>query len=130
MSTKLKVAALALLVGANLALFSPEIAHAQTTEFNNVCTDWQRQHGGCDIGLRALVLKMINWALLFVGLIATAILIYGGFLYVTSAGNDENVGKAKKLILYAAIGIVVIILSAVIVNSVLGIATTTSATQQ
>ena len=47
-------------------------------------------------------------------------IIYGGILYVTSAGNDENVQKAKKILMYAIVGIVVILLSFAIVNTVIG----------
>ena len=45
--------------------------------------------------------------------------IYGGVLYVTAAGNDDQVGKAKNVILYAVIGIVVILLSFALVNTVI-----------
>jgi len=46
-------------------------------------------------------------------------IIYGGFLYVSAAGNDEKIGKAKKIIMYAIVGIIVILLSFAIVNTVL-----------
>ncbi len=50
-----------------------------------------------------------------VGLVAVAFLIYGGFRYITSAGNDETAESAKKTIQNAIIGLVVVILSYVIV---------------
>ena len=49
--------------------------------------------------------------------------IYGGVLYVTSAGDTASVDKAKNILLYAVVGIVLILLSFAIVNTVLGAAT-------
>ena len=74
---------------------------------------------GGETDFRTLVLTIISYFLGFLGLLATIMVIYGGMQYVTSAGNDEAVGKAKKIILYAVIGIIVILLSFVIVNAVL-----------
>ena len=75
---------------------------------------------GGETDFRTLVLTIISYFLGFLGLLATIMIIYGGITYVSSAGNDEAVGKAKKIILYAVIGIIVILLSFVIVNAVLG----------
>lgn len=69
--------------------------------------------------LRGLILTIINYFLGFLGLLAVIMIIYGGVTYVTSAGNDEAVGNAKKIIMYALIGIIVILLSFVVVNAVL-----------
>lgn len=63
--------------------------------------------------------NVINIALGFVGLVAAGFLIYGGAMYITSAGDDSKAEKAKKTILYAIIGLVVIGLAAAIVNFVI-----------
>ena len=68
---------------------------------------------------RSLALTIVNFFLTFLGLIAVVMIIYGGFLYVTAAGKEESIGTAKKIIMYAAIGIIVILLSFAIVNTVL-----------
>lgn len=75
---------------------------------------------GGETSLRGLVLTIVNYFLGFLGLLAVIMIIYGGVSYVTSAGNDEAVGKAKKVIMYALIGIIVILLSFVLVRAVLG----------
>ncbi|TAK89083.1 hypothetical protein EPO04_03210 [Patescibacteria group bacterium] len=61
-----------------------------------------------------------NTVLFLVGAVAVIALIYGGFRYVTSAGNSKNVEDAKSTILYAIIGIVVAILAYAVVNFVVG----------
>jgi hypothetical protein len=62
------------------------------------------------------MLRIINIALAVAGLIAVLFLIIGGFRYITSAGNEETAENAKKIIINAIIGVVVIILSFVIVR--------------
>lgn len=79
-----------------------------------------RALSGGQTGLRGIVLTIINFFLGFLGLLAVVMVIYGGFLYVSSAGNEENVNKAKKILLYAVVGIVVIIVSFALVNTLLG----------
>ena len=61
---------------------------------------------------------IINYFLGILGLIAVAFLIYAGILMVTAGGNDEQIGKARKVITYAVIGIVIILLSWTIVTFV------------
>ena len=73
--------------------------------------------------VRSLALSIVNFFLGFLGLIAVVMIIVGGFFYVTASGNQEKIEKAKKIIEYAIIGIVVILLSFAIVNTVLGAGT-------
>ena len=59
---------------------------------------------------RQLALTIVNFFLTFLGLIAVVMIIYGGFLYVSAAGNQEKIESAKKIIMYAVNGIVVLML--------------------
>lgn len=70
--------------------------------------------------IRTLVLKIVNFFLGFLGLLAVIMVIYGGFLYVSSAGEQEKVDSAKKILLYAVIGIVVIVISFALINTLIG----------
>lgn len=80
--------------------------------------------GATDI--RSLVLTIVNTVLTFLGVVAVIMIIYGGMLYVTAAGAQEKIDKGKKILMYTVIGIVIIMLSFVIVNAVLGSATETA----
>lgn len=64
------------------------------------------------------ITTIINYFLGLLGLIAVAFLIYAGILMVTAGGNEEQVAKARKIIMYAVIGIVIILLSYTIVTFV------------
>ncbi|MCK5084583.1 MAG: hypothetical protein KAQ64_02935 [Candidatus Pacebacteria bacterium] len=57
--------------------------------------------------IKAAIMNVTNWILGFVAIIATLVVIYGGVLYLTAAGNEDNVATAKKTIAYGIIGIVV-----------------------
>ena len=92
---------------------------AAADDIDATCTDWQRQQGLCTAGLRGLVQTMVNWILYFLGFVATIFLLYGGFLYVTAGMSDDNIAKAKKIITYSVIGIVLILIAAVLVNALL-----------
>lgn len=74
---------------------------------------------GGEGSIRALVLRIVDFFLLFLGLIAVIMIIYGGILYITAAGNQEQVDKAKKIIMYAIVGIVIVLVSFALVNTVI-----------
>lgn len=61
-----------------------------------------------------------NFLLPFVGTIAISAIVYAGFLYLTAASNEEQSGKAKKIIIWVVIGIVIIFSAYAIVNTLLG----------
>jgi hypothetical protein len=67
-----------------------------------------------------LVLKYVNFALPYLALAAFLGFIYAGFLYVTAYGAEEQTTKAKKIMTYAIIGLVVVILSYGIVQLLTG----------
>ena len=71
-----------------------------------------------NIDIPELFRTVINYALGIAFFVAVIYLIYGGFLYITSAGNEESAEKGKNAIVYSLIGIIVIVLSFVIVSAV------------
>jgi hypothetical protein len=62
------------------------------------------------------VIKIVNYLLGFIGLILTIIVIYAGLKLIFSGGDDEELGNTKKILLYALLGVVIIILSYKIVQ--------------
>ena len=68
---------------------------------------------------RDFIETVVNFALSFVGIICVVTVIYGGLLYVTSRGDEDQTSKAKKAITYSVIGIVIILGSFAFVNTIL-----------
>ena len=58
---------------------------------------------------------------MLLAVIALAALVWGGVLYIISLGNDQDIQRAKKIIIYALLGIIVVMLAGIIVNVVIGI---------
>lgn len=58
-----------------------------------------------------LILNLTNWFAAIVFAVAVLMIIYGAISYITSRGDEDKAGKAKKIITYALIGIAVAILA-------------------
>lgn len=69
---------------------------------------------GTDLG--AILGTVIQSLLIFAGAVAVLFLIIGGFRYVVSAGSADQVEGAKKTILYAILGLIVIFIAYVLVK--------------
>lgn len=96
----------------------PQVVSAQGFDIGTVIDDCPPGYR-CDAGSLPEIFRLIlTWALGIAFVAAVLILIYGGFLYITSAGNQDTATKGKNAILNALIGIVVIVLSYVIVQVV------------
>lgn len=63
---------------------------------------------------------VFNWAYVVAGLIAVIFIIKGGIEYLLSQGEPARTKKATQSIIYAVVGLVVVILAAVITSFVMG----------
>lgn len=67
-----------------------------------------------------LLVNIINIALVWAGAIALVFIIIGGFRFIFSMGNAEGVEGARKTVLYAVLGLILIFLAYLIVAYLLG----------
>ena len=65
--------------------------------------------GLSDTDPRAVVAGIIRGLLTLLGVIFLGLMIYGGFLWMTSSGNEESIEKAKTLIRQAIIGLAIVL---------------------
>ncbi|KKT54571.1 MAG: hypothetical protein UW45_C0013G0019 [Parcubacteria group bacterium GW2011_GWC2_44_22] len=77
--------------------------------------------GGTTEDIRDQIRRLINIALGFLGVAGVIIVIYGGALWMSAAGDDEKVEKAKKTIVSGLIGLVIIGIAWTIVSYVLSV---------
>lgn len=54
------------------------------------------------------------------GAILLIMIIYGGFIYATAAGNEERITQARDTLIYAIIGIVIISAAWILSDFVIG----------
>ncbi len=66
-----------------------------------------------------LISQVIRYILGTIAVIATLMFVWGGYMMLTSGGNADQVKKAKETLAWAAIGIIVILLSWVVIKFVL-----------
>ena len=64
------------------------------------------------------VARIIQAGLILVGLAFFVLMVYGGFLWMTARGNEDQITRAKNVIIAATIGITVIVAAAAITNLV------------
>lgn len=121
----IRKAVVSLLIVAGISLVALPAANAALISPDDSPDEIAQATGG-ETSAKNLVKTIVDYFLMFLGFIATLMIIYGGILYVTSAGNEENAKKGKTIILYAAVGIVIILLSFAIVNTILSATETTT----
>lgn len=71
------------------------------------------------VGPDGVFTKISNTMLLVIGIISVVMLIYGGFRYIISGGDNKKVADAKNTILYAIIGLIISLLAYAIINFVI-----------
>jgi len=57
----------------------------------------------------AIIGAVVGAVLNFLGVIFLILMIYGGIMWMTAAGNDEQIGKARKIITAAIIGLIIVV---------------------
>jgi cytochrome bd-type quinol oxidase subunit 2 len=86
------------------------------TEFTNSFKGVQNPG---NLGLIDTIINIVNALLVLAAVAAIIFVILGGVRYITAQGDEDAVEQAKNTIIYAIIGLIVIMLAAVIVNFVL-----------
>jgi len=68
------------------------------------------------LGLLGIVIEIL---MALVGTISVLFIIIGGFQYITSAGNYDNIRNAKNTITYAIIGLVASLMSFAVITFII-----------
>ena len=108
-----------------LMSLSPATVSAQTSSLDV----WgNTQNSYANIGLsdtdpRDVVANVIKVVLGFLGTIAVVLIIVAGFQWMTAAGSEDKIAKAKKIMTAAVIGLVIVLmayaLSTFVINAII-----------
>lgn len=94
-----------------LGLLSPVFAFAQSSPTTS--TDQQNFSQNLLIttsaDLGTIIARIINVALGFLGVVAVVLILYAGFLWMTSRGEDEKVKTAQRILKNSIIGLAIIL---------------------
>lgn len=58
-----------------------------------------------------IINTLVNWLFAIILAIAVIMLLWAAFLWMTSAGDEEKTGKARKTLIYALVGVAVAVVA-------------------
>lgn len=126
-------AVLAVAAGLALGLAAPALAADDCLSIRGDTFASRLKRVGCAAGYtrasdidvadqRSIALTIGQFVLIaigFVGVIFVVLIVYGGFLWMTAQGNEEQVTQSKTLIRNAVIGIIIVFSAFVITQALL-----------
>ncbi len=103
------------LIAAGVFLHTPHLLAQVTDSLANV---------GAASGLTAedpkiIIARIIRVVIGVLGILSVLIVLYGGFTWMTAAGNEEKLERAKKILIRGVIGLAIILLSFAIASFIL-----------
>jgi uncharacterized membrane protein YidH (DUF202 family) len=109
------------MMSAVLSLSLPASVYATTAQ-DEICMGVNVDDAGCaaadDSSLRGIIHAAINLFSVTIAIVAVVMIIYAGFRYVTSEGDNSQIAAAKNTLLYAVVGIVIVAMAQLIVRFV------------
>jgi hypothetical protein len=112
---KIILLVLPLLVLIGIFFFQTHVSAQVDTGIAQVGTDL----GMPDTDIRVIIAKIVRIALGLLGIVALVLILYGGFIWMTAGGNQDRIDQAKKILVNAVIGLVIILSAFAIVSFVI-----------
>lgn len=100
MRTKIQFAILLLALGAMFSLFEPWLANAE--EIPNPIGSKTFQQ---------VIERLVDFANLLLAPLSTFMVLLAGFFYMTGGGNPEKIKTAHKTLVWALVGIAIVLLA-------------------
>lgn len=62
--------------------------------------------------------RLTNWMVILLFALTVVFIVYAGYLYLTAAGNEDQLQKAKQIIIYSVVAVGVALLAYVFISVV------------
>jgi hypothetical protein len=95
----------------SILLLSGSYVLAQDANVGGLTNEFAAQAGFGTTDIRLTIASIIRIVMGLLGIIATLIVLYGGFIWMTAAGNEEKITKAKKILIGGVIGLIITVSS-------------------
>ena len=82
------------------------------------------------LSINKIVSMIVNVLTYVVGAVSVVMIIIGGFKFMTSAGDAQKVASARNSIIYALVGLVIVVLAQVIVHFTINTAVDSTSSSQ
>jgi len=92
-------------------LLIPAISVGALDFGNEYLENFRGEAGYGEAGMENIIGTIIKIVLSLLGLIAVVLIIAGGFMWMTSGGNEEKIKNAKQLMGSAVVGLVIVLLA-------------------
>ena len=69
--------------------------------------------------LKLVIVRIVQVIMGFLGIIAVIVILYGGYIYMTSKGELDQITKAKQILLNGVIGLIIILSAFAIVTYII-----------
>lgn len=73
---------------------------------------------GTSLSFSQILFNILSFLLTIIGIITIIMLVIGGIMYLTAAGNEDQIDKGKKIVKYSLIGITIALAALVLVKQV------------
>ena len=114
--TQAKGAITAALVGLAIAIAAPSFLR-EIYHILQPASGLPSQLSGA-LTLSQIARNVLNFLLSIVGILAVIMLVVGGIMYLTAAGDENRASTGKKIVQYSIIGIVVALAALVLVTQI------------
>ncbi|MFH1315471.1 MAG: pilin, partial [Candidatus Uhrbacteria bacterium] len=87
-------------------------------------TDFEQFSDSVRLGqadIRYIIASIIRYAIALVGVVFLGLIVYGGFLFMTSKGEPDKITKAKDVLKNGVIGLAIILASYAIVSFIISV---------
>ena len=108
-----KAAMTAAMIGLVIAILAPSFLKEIS-----IVLGWSTGSGGAAKTISEIAMDILKFLLGIIGALAIIMLVAGGIVYTTSAGDEDRVDMGKNMIKYSIIGLIVALLSLAIVRQV------------
>lgn len=117
MTSRLRSVAVFTACAAFSVLVSPAAVHAAASDFGLATLT------GDQFGLRSdspaqFIGGIVSWVLGIVGVLLVVLIFYGGVMYMTAAGSEDRAKTAKRIIMFAIVGLVITMTSFIVATFV------------
>ena len=100
-------------------LFAPTVTLASSGPLENYGLTTARDFGLGTNNLIETIARIVQVILGFLGILAVLLILYAGFIWMTAAGDPAKIDKAKKIIINAVIGLIIIFSAFAIVSFII-----------
>lgn len=71
-----------------------------------------------NVTIVSLLTGLLKWALTILGILGVLGFVLSGLFFLTAAGETERITKAKSILMYSIVGVIVGLVGVIIINAV------------